>query len=67
MKAKSFKFEMGATVTATLSGETGKVIGRAEYDKSESAFLVRYVAADGQQRTSWLSESELRAKAAPRP
>lgn len=52
----TFKFEIGATVQATLTKESGTVIGRAEYDHSENAYYVRYVAADGRQSESWFPE-----------
>lgn len=59
----TFKFDMGSTVTLTESHESGTVIGRGEYDHSESCYLVRYVAADGRQVESWLQESALLAGA----
>lgn len=60
MKAKWFKFEMGSAVVTTLSKERGVVVARCDYDKSESTYRIRYVAADGRQTESWFQESELR-------
>ncbi|WP_198343486.1 hypothetical protein [Burkholderia ubonensis] len=55
----SFKFEFGNSVTITASGETGKVIGRAEYTTSENTYLVRYCSADGRAVENWWGESAL--------
>lgn len=53
------KFELKQQVTIAASGETGEVIGRAEYAASESTYLVRYKAADGRAVESWWNESAL--------
>lgn len=57
----SFKFGLTDTVTITTSGETGEVIGRAEYTTSENTYLVRYCSADGRAVESWWGESALTA------
>lgn len=57
--SKSFKIEMSARVKLVESDETGKVIGRAEYDFAENSYLVRYKAGDGRQVESWITESAL--------
>ncbi|MCA8045517.1 hypothetical protein [Burkholderia arboris] len=56
---KKFQFELNANVTIAASGETGEVIGRAEYTASESSYLVRYRSADGRAVESWWGESAL--------
>ncbi len=56
-----FKFSLGGKVTITASGETGEVIGRAEYSNAEDGYLVRYKAGDGRATESWWSESALTA------
>lgn len=54
-----FKFALGSAVTIIASGETGEVIGRAEYMTSESSYPVRYKSADGRAVESWWGESAL--------
>lgn len=61
MKTKPFKFDMGATVSLKLSGETGHVIGRAQYDVGDNDYRIRYLAADGRQCDSWWQESAIKA------
>lgn len=53
------KFELKQAVTISASGETGEVIGRAEYVHAEASYLVRYKCADGRAVESWWSESAL--------
>ena len=53
------KYQMKQTVTIAASGESGEVIGRAEYAHSESSYLVRYKCADGRAVESWWPESAL--------
>lgn len=55
----SFKHELGHTVTIAASGESGEVIGRAEYKTSEPSYLVRYKAMDGRATEQWWPESAL--------
>lgn len=54
-----FKFGLGQTVNITASLESGEVIARAEYAKSENTYLVRYKAADGRAVEAWWGESAL--------
>lgn len=54
-----FKFELGAEVALTKSGESGQVIGRAEYLTSEPSYSVRLLRADGRQVDEWFAESAL--------
>lgn len=53
------KFELGEEVNITASGEHGQIIGRAEYQVSENAYLLRYRAADGRAVEIWWTESAL--------
>lgn len=55
------KFDLKQTVTITASGETGEVIGRAEYTSADPQYLVRYKAADGRGVESWWTEEALNA------
>jgi hypothetical protein len=54
-----FKRELGDIVTLDHSGESGQVIGRAEYDTAEPSYLIRYKAGDGRQVEQWWSESAI--------
>ena len=56
---KSYNFEMGQTVKLSLTGESGTIIGRAEFKYSENSYYLRYVAADGRQVQQWHDESAL--------
>lgn len=55
----SFKFELGAKVSVTVSGETGEVIGRAEYTTAANNYYVRYRSADGRAVEAWWQEEAL--------
>lgn len=59
MNDKQFRFDLGAQVQIKVSGETGEVVGRAQYTTAENAYFVRYRAADGQAREQWWAESAL--------
>lgn len=54
-----FKFELHDKARLTDSGETGRVMGRAEYTASENSYLIRYRQADGVQTQAWWDESAL--------
>lgn len=56
-----FKFELAEVVDISVSGETGAIIGRAEYAESDPSYLVRYKAADGRAVESWWSEGAIRS------
>ncbi len=58
----NFKFKLDQKVTLSTSGESGKVIGRAEYLIGENAYYVRYKTALGSQTEVWWEESALEAK-----
>jgi len=53
------KFQLKQNVTIKASGETGEIIGRAEYACSEPNYLIRYKAADGRAVEAWWIESAL--------
>ncbi len=55
----SFKFNLSDSVKIAASGESGEVIGRAEYSNAENGYLVRYKAGDGRATESWWGESAL--------
>lgn len=54
-------FNLRVRVKLAESGETGEIIGRAEYTYMEPQYLIRYKAGDGRQVESWWGESALRA------
>lgn len=56
-----FTFELGQDVSIKSSGETGTVIGRAEYLHTENSYFIRYCAADGRAHEVWWGESALAA------
>lgn len=56
----NFKFDHGDTAVITRSGETGKVIGRADYKHSKSqSYLIEYQAADGRATEGWFRDDEI--------
>ena len=59
MEEKKFKHALGASVWIAVSGETGEVIGRAEYATAENNYYVRYKSADGRAVEAWWPESAL--------
>ena len=54
-----FLFQTGQKVAIEISGECCTVIGRAEYQHSESQYLLRYKSAQGIACESWWSESAI--------
>lgn len=54
-----FKYEIGSTLAIKESGEVGHVIGRAEYETAEPAYLLRYCANDRRATEQWWSEGAL--------
>lgn len=58
---EGFKFNNGDTVKIAISGETGQVIGRAEYLSDERRYWVRYKTAMGRATEEWWVESALEA------
>ncbi len=49
-------FDLGQQVKIICSGETGQVIGRAEYITGQRSVQIRYKAADGRAVESWWDE-----------
>lgn len=54
---------LGDQVVIKVSGETGQVIGRAQYMTSEPSNLVRYKSADGRAVEAWWPDSAVEKKA----
>ena len=54
-----FKFNLQERVRVACSGETGQVIGRAEYAASANSYMVRYRSADGRAVETWWQEDAL--------
>lgn len=61
MADKAFKFELKQIVRLIQSGETGTVVGRAEYTNTIDGFLILYKAGDGRQVSQWWAEDTLEA------
>jgi hypothetical protein len=59
MPNSKFKFELEQQVTITASGETGEVIGRAEYAYAEKSYFIRYKCGNGCAVEAWWTESAL--------
>ncbi len=58
-----FKFELGEEVQLVMSGESGVIIGRAEYSECTiPSYFIRYKSADGRQVEDWWKESAIIAK-----
>lgn len=53
------KFKLAERVAIAASGETGEVIGRADYLHAEASYLVRYKAGDGRGVEAWWTEQAL--------
>ena len=60
-----FKYALQQDVTITTSGESGTVIGRAEYTTAEPSYYIRYRCADGRAVEQWWSESALTSTRLP--
>ncbi len=58
-----FSFSLGQEVRLVRSGETGVVVGRAEYTDSAPSYYVRYAAGDGRLDERWWAQSALEAAA----
>ena len=55
------KYQLNQKVSVVCSGETGIVIGRAEYATAEPGYLIRYKCGDGRAIESWWTETALAA------
>jgi hypothetical protein len=61
-KHMTFKFELKQIVKIAESGETGTILGRAEYSTTPlNSYYIRYKAADGRAREEWWTEDALEA------
>lgn len=58
----SFKHRLNSRVTLSESGESGKIVGRAQYTTADNQYYVLYKAADGRQVESWWTESAIADK-----
>lgn len=58
----NFKFNLGQAVVIDCSGETGQVVGRAQYLSGEQSYQVRYKAADGRAVEAWWAENALTSR-----
>lgn len=54
-----FAFNLGDKVTIDTSGESGQVVGRAEYLHCEPSYFLRYTATDGRAVEQWWAQSAL--------
>ncbi len=55
----AFKFNLGDRVAVEVSGETGEVLGRAEYTTAANNYFVRYKSTDGRAVETWWQEDAL--------
>ncbi|GHB33817.1 hypothetical protein GCM10007094_23370 [Pseudovibrio japonicus] len=55
----NFKFELEEKVQIKASGESGKIIGRAEHSNAINNYRVHYKAADGRAVDAWWDECDL--------
>lgn len=53
------RFNLNDRVRLIGSGESGAVVGRAEYTFCEPAYLIRYKSADGRQVEQWWTDNAL--------
>lgn len=55
----NFLFQIAQKVSIETSGESGTVIGRAEYEHGENSYLLRYKSAQGIACDCWWPESAI--------
>lgn len=58
---RSLAFSHHQRVRLVESGETGTVIGRADFVSAQNSYLIRYRAADGRQVEDWWGEDAIEA------
>ena len=56
---KDFMFDLGNEVVIVCSGESGQIIGRADYLDGDDMYNIRYKAADGRAVEAWWAESAI--------
>lgn len=54
-----FKFDLNQEVVIKVSGEKGRIEGRAEYVSEGNGYYVHYRAADGRSASRWLAEHQI--------
>ncbi|WP_334470084.1 hypothetical protein [Arsenophonus sp. PmNCSU2021_1] len=54
-----FKHELGQVVQITISGEEGRIKGRAEYTNMSNKYYFHHLTADGYAFDRWFDESDL--------
>ena len=57
--AKRFIFNIGDVVQLVESSETGRVIGRAEFEYSHNSYYIRYLGGDNRQVEEWWTETAI--------
>lgn len=62
-----FQFNLDEQVRFRVSGEEGKIIGRAEYSHMSNSYMVEYKDASGRARVEWWIEHSLESTAAESP
>lgn len=55
----SFKFDLNQLVDINVSGEQGRIKGRAEYANHINGYQVHYKAADGRAVEQWFDEDDI--------
>jgi hypothetical protein len=56
-----FKFRLNQKIRISDSGETGTVIGRADFTDRKKEYEIRYKANNGCHTQRWMSEAALEA------
>lgn len=59
MTSSDFALALNQDARIRVSGEVGRVVGRAQYPFAENSYLLRYRAADGRAVEAWWAESAL--------
>ena len=59
MNGSSFEYDLEQRVSLLESGETGTIVGRAEYTNHMNQYFIRYKAGDGRQVESWWAEDAI--------
>lgn len=54
-----FTFNLNQEVVIKVSGERGRVEGRAEYVSDGDGYYIHYRAADGRSASRWFAEHQL--------
>lgn len=54
------KFNIGTEVKIAVSGESGRIVARTEYEANEPQYLLRYKTAQHEAVERWWPESALR-------